>query len=101
MKEINKMSSRSQPCGDGTQPIQPPTAEPSAAERLVSALATYDAYVAKCPVNNFEIDRRVYGPNDKCSACGAQANGNCGKESIASYYLVAEVRAIAKAEGQS
>lgn len=77
------------------------SAEPSTVDRLVSALSTHDAYVSKCPVRNYQIDRRTYGPNDRCSACGSTATGNCGKESNASYHLINEVRAIVKAEGRS
>lgn len=74
------------------------TIAPSVMERLAAALATYDEYVAKCPVNNYQIDRRTYGPKDTCSACGATASGNCGREATASYYLVRDVRAIAASE---
>lgn len=63
---------------------------------LVLALARYDADAAKCPVNNFEVERRVYRPNDLCSRCGATASGSCGLEAGASYRLVQELRALIK-----
>jgi hypothetical protein len=66
-------------------------------ERLSQILADYDAYVSKCPVNNWAVERRTYGPSDRCSVCGATARGGCGKEASASYRLVKEVRALAKA----
>jgi hypothetical protein len=91
------MVSRSQPSGDAKSAAT--DVQPSAAERLTEALAEYDAHVAKCPVNNFLVDRRTYGPNDRCSACGSVASGGCGKEATASYRLVQQVRALAKAAG--
>ena len=91
--------SQSQPSADaGTLPALAQGAQPSAMERLTAVLAAYDARVAKCPVNNFQVERRTYGPNDRCSACGAVASGNCGKEVGASYELINAVRAITHAE---
>lgn len=60
--------------------------------RLTEAMAEYDAAVAKCPVRNYGVERRTYGPKDKCSACGATASGACGKEALASYRLVDHLR---------
>ena len=68
---------------------------------LTEILADFDAYVAKCPVRNFKVERRAYGPNDRCSVCGSAANGGCGKEANASYRLMDEIRLLAKAEAQS
>lgn len=70
-------------------------------ERLTAALAEYDAAVAKCPVRNFAVERRVYRPEDKCSACGSNASGSCGKDAYAAYRFVEAARAaIARATGE-
>lgn len=63
-------------------------------ERLKSALAEYDAYIAPCPVNNPKRGARAYRPDDKCERCGARADQNCGLDATASYHLVQAVRRI-------
>lgn len=73
-------------------PVERVMADLSLKMRLSAALAEYDAAVARCPANNFAVERRTYGPKDRCSACGATAAGNCGKDAGASYRLVKELR---------
>lgn len=66
---------------------------------LAGALARYDASLKGCPVRNFDVDRRAYGPRDVCSRCGSVASGMCGVEAGASYALVQELRRLVKEPG--
>jgi hypothetical protein len=59
---------------------------------LDAALARYDEYVAKCPVNN---PRRPFRSSDACPTCGATADSYCGRDAAASYALIQELRPLA------